>query len=174
MSRTPILAILLVQGCIIYREDWDDDRPDCPTCTDPGTAPEPYGDDDDAPTEPSEPAEPPGPQVTADLALTEASAFPGDSILSSLVVVAGEVDLQSVEAVVFERDVDVLDTMVRPDEVVLLLAVAADASPGEVDVFVESTAGAGWILATPFTILEPEGTDPGCPQGGGLVDTACP
>ena len=46
-----------------------------------------------------------------------------------------------------ERDVVVLDSMHRQFEVVLLLAVAPEAELGDVEVFVETEVGEGWILA---------------------------
>lgn len=179
MIRTLSLIPLLATGCIIYEEDWDDEP--CHRCgpdgTTGGSVTVPGDDDDDNAQTPgdTEPEpEPEAPVVTADLELTPTSAYAGDSILSSLVVVSGNADLASVVAVGFERDVAVLDQLSRPGEIVLLLEVAGEAVPGDVDVFVETQEGAGFILAKPFTILEPE---PVCQPGGGggePTDTGCP
>ena len=172
MIRMLALFPLFVSGCIIYEDDWR--HGSCQRCEiDTGATLIATGDDDDATsgvgdtdTEPD-----PSPLVTADIELTETSAYAGDSLLSSLVVVSGQIDLNSVLSVGFERDIQVLDQLSRPGEIVLLLAVAADAEPGEVDVFVETEVGAGYILATPFTVLEPE---PACPVDGTGADTGCP
>lgn len=152
----------LLQGCIIYEEHYRERT--CrgcgeePTVEDPGTAPEP---------------EPEGPVLTSDLALRPAEAAPGEALLSTLVVVGDPVDLSGVEEVGFSRDVAVLDTLVRPDEVVLLLEVAAEAEPGPVDVFVHGASGS-WLLDAPFEILDP--AEPGCAQDptDPAPDTGCP
>ena len=178
MTRALSLFALLAGGCIIYEEDWDHRHDSCRSCGVDDTST--VGDDDDDVTPEPEPEPEPEPQITADLELTETSAYPGDSLLSSLVVVSGQVDLAAVEAVVFERDVVVVDTLHRESEIVLLLQVADDAAPGEVDVFVETKTGAGFILAEPFTVLEPDpgtvctGTGGGGTGTGGGTDTGCP
>jgi hypothetical protein len=174
MIRMLALSPLFVSGCIIYEDDWR--HGDCPRCEiDTGATLTATGDDDDDATNgagtDTEPEPDPGPLLTADLELTETSAYAGDSLLSSLVVVSGQIDLAKVVSVGFERDIQVLDQLSRPGEIVLLLAVAADATPGEVDVFVETEVGAGYILATPFTVLEPE---PACPVDPTGTDTGCP
>ena len=168
MIRTLSLLPLLAPGCIIYEEDWD--HGECHRCgpdgSDGGGTVVVPGDDDDggAQTPGTTEPEPEAPLVTADLELTETSAYPGDSLLSSLVVVSGNIDLGAVVSVGFERDVEVLDQLDRPGEIVLLLSVADDAQPGDVDVFVETREGAGFILAKPFTVLE---AAPSCGTSGG-------
>jgi hypothetical protein len=62
--------------------------------------------------------------------------------------------------------VEVVDTIVRPFEIVLLLHVAGDAALGDVAVNVETDDGPGFVLAEPFAIYD-DGTTPtgttGCP-----------
>ena len=170
MTRSTTLALLGVlaaPGCIIYEDrphGWgechDDDAPcaDTGDWTGGGTTTDTVG------------------QPQLDLRLTVSDGHAGQQLLSTLVA-AGEqdVDLLAVDAVTFSRDVQVLDLMHRTEEVVLLLAIGAEAEPGEVDVWVTSTGGQGWILPEPFTILSDEGE---CPSGNGgpgsTTDTACP
>src|SRR5687767_9013232 len=106
MTRMLALAPLLATGCIVYEEDWDHGCRRC-QADDTGVVVTVPGDDDDdtVGNTDTEPEPDPGPIVTADLALTESSAYPGDSLLSSLVVVSGNVDLASIVSVGFERDV---------------------------------------------------------------------
>lgn len=166
-----LVAGVAAQGCIIYEDhfvtpDCEDD--DC-TSTWTWTGTEPTDPTDPTPTEPTDP----GPIVTADLELTVNAGAPGESLLSSLVVV-GAFDLATVDRVVFERSVEVLDTLPREDEVVLLLAIDADAELGLVDVFVETTDGEGYVLERPFAITDGAGTGTGTPTDGTPTDTGDP
>lgn len=165
MTRTKTLAflgVLVAQGCIIYEDKphhWSCGEEPCPDSgwTGGGT---------------TTPVAEPQP----DLRLTVAEGLPGQQLLSTLVN-AGEheVDLLGVETVSFARDVAVMDLIHRTDEVVLLLAIGAEALPGEVDVWVSGNGGAGWILEQPFTVL---GEEDACTSGNGgtgtTTDTACP
>lgn len=175
MTRMLSVFLLLASGCIIYEEDWSDGEcRACETPTDTSTLGNDGGDETDDPEVPDTDVPDPGPIVTSDLELSVGSAYPGDALLSSLVAVSGKVDLASVATVGFERDVKILDQLDRPGEIVLLLSVADDAEPGEVDVFVETKAGDGLILAAPFVVLTPT---PSCNPGGGnggTGDTGCP
>ncbi len=169
-----LLVGLAAQGCIIYEERFvtTDCEGDCTstwTWTDPTDPTEPT----DPTTEPTDP----GPVVTADLELTVRTGAAGESLLSSLVAV-GDFDLATVDRVVFERSVEILDTLPREDEVVLLLAIDADAEPGLVDVFVETADGEGYVLEQPFEITAEGGTptdpttEPG-DTGTTTTDTGC-
>lgn len=158
------LAAVLAQGCIIYEEHWVTEP--CEDCSTTWTWTDTETTDTTTTTETTDP----GPTVTSDLELTVTEGAPGDSLLSSLVA-TGPFDLASITEIGFERDVQVLDTLVRDDEVVLLLAIADDAEPGPIDVFVV-TADEGFVLDQPFTILDAAGgttTD----TGGSTTDTGC-
>jgi hypothetical protein len=168
MTRTKTLALLGVlaaQGCIIYEDrphGWGECHDDAP-CLDTGDWT--GGGTTDTLEQPQ-----------IDLKLTVNEARAGEQLLSSLVSDGDrEVDLASVGSVTFSRDVQVVDLMHRTDEVVLLLAVGAEADPGEIDVWVTSTGGQGWILGETFTILPEDGE---CTSGNGgpgsTADTACP
>jgi hypothetical protein len=158
MTRTLPLIAMLATGCIIY-EDRKDGRDDV------AAAPE---EDPDAEQEPvDEPGE--EPDATGLLALTVNEAVPGALLLSTLVPLDPEVDVTSVHSVVFERDVQVLDTLTRPYELVLLLSVAPQAPLGEVAVTVESTQGSGYVLDEPFRIVEAADGSAGTPG-----TTGCP
>lgn len=161
------LTGLLAQGCIIYEEHWVTECDDCGTTwtwteTDTGLT-----------TTTTDP----GPTLTSDLELTVAHGLPGQSLLSSLIAV-GPFDLATVESVGFERDVSVLDVLERDDELVLLLQIGADAVPGQVQVYVTTTDGEGWLLEQPFTIDDPSttGTTTGTTDTGTTTttDTGCP
>jgi len=169
MTRTKTLALLGVlaaQGRIIYEDrphGWGECHEDDAPCLDTGTWT--GGGTTGTVAEPQ-----------PDLRLTVAEGHPGEQLLSTLVN-AGEkeVDLLAVETVTFSRDIGVLDLMPRTGEVVLLLAIGAEAAPGEIDVWVNGTGGAGWILEQPFTVLAEEDE---CSSGNGgpgtTTDTACP
>lgn len=179
MTRTlSLLAALapLAAGCIIYEERHPRGGPCGPDedCT--VTSPVP---DEETPVDPTPDPEPEEPSLTDDLVLSVNEAFPGQSVLSTLTPISQEIDLSNVVSLSFERDVAVLDTIVRPFEIVLLLAVDAEAELGDVEVFVETTQGAGFILAEPFHIVAADGSDPACTPGtttdtGSQTDTGCP
>jgi len=168
MTRTTTLALLGVlaaQGCIIYEDrphGWGECHEDDAPCFDTGSWT--GGGTTGTVAEPR-----------PDLRLTVAEGRAGQQLLSTLVNVGEqEIDLLAVDTVTFSRDVQVLDLMHRTDEVVLLLAVGDEATPGEVDVSVTSTGGAGWILEQPFNVLGDEGECSGHGGPGTTTDTACP
>ncbi|MCB9687595.1 MAG: hypothetical protein H6738_16740 [Alphaproteobacteria bacterium] len=168
-----VAAGLLAQGCIIYEEHWVTE-----SCEDCGTT---WTWTDTETTDTTTETTDPGPTLTSELELTVSSGLPGESLLSSLISV-GAFDLSSVQEVGFGRDVSVLDVLERDDELVLLLNVASDAVPGDVQVFVTTTDGQGWLLEQPFTIEDPGtttdtgGTTSGTTDTGttGTTDTGCP
>ncbi|MCA9488959.1 MAG: hypothetical protein KC621_03530 [Myxococcales bacterium] len=168
-----VAAGLLAQGCIIYEEHWVTE-----SCEDCGTT---WTWTDTETTDTTTETTDPGPTLTSDLELTVTSGLPGHSILSSLVAV-GSFDLATVDLVGFERDVAVLDVLDRADEIVLLLDIADDAEPGDVEVYVTTTDGQGWLLEQPFTIEDPGATTTdtggtttdGTTTDTGTTDTGCP
>lgn len=146
MSRSLALAAALsaLSGCIIYEGDF---LPPCdgrPICDDGSTTTTP--DDTGAP------------QVTENVRLTPNEAAPGDELLAFLVPAVDGVDMGTVASLSFERDVLVLDIERRADEIVLLLSVSEVAEPGDVEVFLTTENGGGFILAEPFHILGDAGT----------------
>lgn len=153
MSRVWLIPALaaLATGCIIYEERYH--RVPCDGCVDEGPIEDPPA---------PEPPEDPETQITSDVALTVAEAYPAETLLSTLVAVDPDVDLATVSSVTFERDVVILDSIQRPDEIVLLLEIDPEAAPGEVEVYITTATGGAWLLDEPFTILEcPTGAD--CP-----------
>jgi hypothetical protein len=165
MTRTTTLAlfgVFVAQGCIIY-EDRPHELDRCgeeEPCEDTGWT----GGGTTGETE-----------IRADLELTVREARAGQQLLSTLVNTGDAIDLLAVESVTFSRDVAVLDMIPRTDEVVLLLAVHAEAAPGPIEVWVTSTGEQGWILDEPFDVVTDDG---GCTTGQGgtgtTTDTACP
>lgn len=179
MTRTlPLFALLapLVTGCIIYEERHH--RGNDGRCVDEdGEVVEP---DDcgeiDVPNEvdpdPEPEPEPEEPTATDLLTLTVNEGQPGQTLLSTLIPLSQDIDLSSVASIGFERDVQVLDTISRPYELVLLLSIDADAELGDVAVFVETTQGTGWVLSDPFHLVAGDGSAPTC-TGGTTTDTGC-
>lgn len=146
MSRWFTVSLLsaTLSGCIIYEQRYVpiECEGECAETTEPGRpGPEP--------TEPTETE----PAVTNGVRLTTNEAYPGDVLLSFLVPNEEGVDIATVETLSFERDITVLDSERRQSEIVLLLSVAEAATPGDVEVFITTTGGGGWILAEPFHIL---------------------
>lgn len=176
MRGTPTVLMLglLCQACVIYEERVTDDTA-CPPDIGAPATPRP-GDTDAEPEPDPEP-------IVLDLYLTDDDGAPGEVLLSTLVARDGGVAPGRVQEVHFERDVSVSDAIVRDDEVVLLLSVAADAQPGLADVYVTLDDGTAGLLAEPFRILEadaggddPPPADTGIPStgGGGSTDTGTP
>ena len=170
MTRTlHLIALLapLATGCILYEERYPVDDVPCvegEDCDDAGD-----DDDDDGVAEP-EPEPEPG--ITEDLALTVREGQPGQTLLSTLIPLSQDIDLDDVVAVRFARDVEVVDSIARPFEIVLVLTVAAHAALGDVEVSVETADGPGWVLDQPFRVIAPDGTTPTC-TGGSTTDTGC-
>lgn len=159
MSRALRLALVLapiVSGCIIYEERYH--KSDCDGCTtDPGEPPPPPPPSGTTSTDTT----PAGPELTDDVALTPNEAYPGDSLLATLVPTGPGVDLTTVTTLTFERDVTITDSIVRPDEIILLLDVDPAAAPGDVLVFMTTEGGGAYLLAEPFHLLASGTTSPG-------------
>ena len=153
--RTLVALTVLASSCVVYRTSSTETIPCGPACE----------------TIDPEPEDP-------ELFLSIVSANPGQELLTTLHARPG-VDLSSVGIVTFDRDVAVLDQIIRPDEVVLLLAVAPEAEPGEVGVTVQVVGGSDWPLAEPFRIVAPAasatdtGSDDGC-DSSDTSDSGCP
>jgi len=160
MRTLAAIAVLgaTLQSCIIYEERvrWCDEDADCPPAT--TGVDEPTG---ASPTTPD-------PDVAADLLLTVGEAPAGATLLTVLQHGDSTLNLENVASVDFTRDVLVTDMVARPDEVVLLIEVAAEATPGQVDVLIQTTSGAAWLLAEPFLILPP------ADDTTATIDTAAP
>jgi len=135
---------LLAQGCIIYEEHYDGDTGNCPPDLSDDRDPDQIPGTDDTDDE----------MVVLDLYLSDADGEQGEILLTTLLSDDPELDLRSITDVAFARDVEVNDAMVREDEVVLLLAVGADADPGLVDGYVLLNDGTQALIAEPFEILE--------------------
>jgi hypothetical protein len=172
-----IAATVLAQGCVVYAHDgkcggddlFDHDGTDTGftggTTTTGGTP----STTDTGPTVPE----------GFTLALAPSEGAQGDVILASLVVTSGTYDLSGVTAVSFAGGgVTVDDLQARPDEVLLVLDVGADAAIGPVDVFVVSGTDA-LLLDDGFAVDAAGATSGSCGAGttGGTTggtDTGCP
>jgi hypothetical protein len=168
MMRTTSVAlvgIILTQGCIIYEDRALHGPKECEDATWCGT--------DTGSTDTGE-------VRSAELQLTVSEGRPGEDLLTTLVNVgSASRDLSTIDRVEFSRDVEVLDLIPRSDEVVLLLHVADDASPGAVDVSVSNSGPNSWLLAQPFTVLDDHSGGTTCTPGTGggttsTEDTGCP
>lgn len=155
----------LANGCIIYETEHIRDRK-CIDCedTDFGDTDDgwvaPTGDDDD--DDSANGTEPQAPVYDFDLTITVGA--PGEVLLTWLEEGSGDFDYTNIAEITFVGDITVLDTVIRPDEAMLLLEIDADATPGTVQVFVEFVDDTAILLETPFTIEEPA---PGCTANGG-------
>lgn len=161
---TLVVAAVLGQGCVVYAHDNDRGKCTDDDLFDDSDKPD---DSDGDPTEPTAPTEPtvPTEPVEFTLALDPPTGMIGETLLSSLVVSEGTYDLTGIVEVGFGGDdVEVIDLEARADEVVLVLTVAADATPGPVDVFAIDATGDVWLLPDAFTIVEH--ADPGMEDTG--------
>jgi hypothetical protein len=163
MRNLLIAAVIgpIASGCIIYADRYHHSDGGCDGCEPTADPPPATGTDPD-----------PEPALTDSVALTVNEALPGEELLSTLVPTESGLDLTTVTALEFERDVEVLDSIQRPDEIVLLLSVADDAKAGPVEVYFTTVTGAGWILAEPFQILGQPASTPGTDTGA--ADTGAP
>jgi hypothetical protein len=150
MSRVLALTIPLatvLPGCIIYEERYHGQK--CDSCGLGEVTPTPP-----LTTPPTSTPTDPGPELTDQVYLTVDEAAPGDLLLSELVPAQGAtVDLTTIASIAFDRDIEILDSIVDPDDIVLLLSVAADAEPGDVSVTFTTTNGGEFVLAEPFHLL---------------------
>ncbi len=171
-------------GCIIYEteggwgdDSWctgamcDDDRRD--RCGD--------GDDDSGlicTTDPTGTATGTGTgtgTATTPAPLPEFSFVPdeaciGDAVLTWLVADDPTWDYTNIDGVLFVGDVVVTDTIVRTDEVILLLDIPANADPGVVQGLVELTDGQATLADGGITLVEcggGAGTGTGTGTGAG-------
>ncbi len=159
---TLVAIAMLGQGCVVYAHDNDRGK-----CSDDDLFDDDTGRGGQEPSAPTEPTEPTGPTAPVEftLALDPPTGMIGETLLASLVVTEGAYDLAGIVEVGFGGDdVQVIDLEARADEVVLVLTVAADATPGPVDVFAIDAAGDVWLLADAFTIVEH--SDPGMEDTG--------
>jgi hypothetical protein len=141
--RILILAIPFLAaatGCIVYDNDggvkdgWEHTRPEVT---------------DDSGIEDLEP------QVS--LKFTPPQAEQGEIFIGSLSITDGDADLSQVVSVTVFGDADVLAIDARADEVVVTVAVAADAESSAADIVVEFEDGtAAWLEAA--FVISPEGS----------------
>jgi len=168
MSRAVLLLAfvpLFTPGCIIYEERYHGGKcqqDECPSTTDLTLTP----------TTPVT-----GPQLTDAVELTVDQAYPGQQLLTEMIPAgSGAIDLTSVTGVTFERDVEVVDLIVHPTDIVLLLQIADEAEPGDVTVQASTLLGDEYVLAVPFHILPGGTTTSGgsgaTPSGGSGATTA--
>jgi hypothetical protein len=134
------LWVAAAQGCIVYEDHIGTSDTACETDDTWAT-----------PTTPDTDEPEPVPQVA--VYFTDADGVQGETLLTTMRAQGDAVDLSDVVSVRFTYGVDVLDTIVRADEVLLLLAVDAAAAPGEVDAFLTRADGSAGLVATPFQIL---------------------
>jgi hypothetical protein len=130
MSRAlPLLALipLSAPGCIIYEEHYHGGKCqiDC-TPADPGETPSTGT----------------GPRIDDATTLTVDQGYPGQQLLTKMISTGPDaVDLSTFSSISFERDVDVGDTIVDPNDVILLLDIAAEAEPGDVTIRFTTSPG---------------------------------
>ena len=161
------LTALFAQGCIIYEEHYVDTG--CGNCgtdddwTNPGNPVQPGDDDDDT-----------DPVVLLDLYFSVPHGLPGETLLTTLQSNDANFDMTRIDSVTFSYGVEVVDQIIRPDEIVLLLTIDPDAQPTQVDAFVQGDDGATGLVAEPFCILDPseDGTDG--TDGTDTTDTGTP
>lgn len=159
MRATMMLAAVVVlgQGCVVYAHDNDRGKCDQDDLFDTGVDAGEEPTEPTEPTQPTEPTEPTGPTEPVDftLKLDPPTGLVGDTLLASLVVTEGTYDLSGIVEVGFGGgDVEVIDLQARAEEVVLVLTVAGDATPGPVDVYAIDGGGDVWLLPDAFTIVE--------------------
>ena len=134
----PIVA--LATGCIVYDNDQGDGT------VREHTRPSPTEDSASSDIEPS-----------LGLTFSPPQAEQGEIFIGSLSVMEGDVDLSGVENVQLFGDAEVLATTIRPNEVLLSVGVAEDASNGEADIVVEFKDGSAAWLEAAF-VISPQGT----------------
>lgn len=122
----------------------------------------------DAPTETgSSPAD--DPMVDDDLYLSVDRGEPGAEVLTTLESRRGR-SFDGFRTLELERDVVLLDQVIRDDDVLLLLGVSASAAPGAVRI-TATTARHTVQLAVPFTIVG-DPTTPTADTGSSSAPTA--
>ena len=160
MTRSLALLALLTTslgGCIIYETNGEDDH--CFGDCDLGG-----GDGFDDGQGGQDTGDEPAPELPA-FTFTAAEGLPGEVMLTWIEAEAPGFVYTNIESVTFVGDIEVVDTVLRDDEAMLLVEIAADALPGKVEAIVELIDGSAALIEGGFLILDPT-ADPGCSAGG--------
>jgi hypothetical protein len=104
-------------------------------------------------------------EVAVELAFSPNHAEQGEVFAAYVHVAQGEIDLSGVSELSVYGDAEVLSLVARPDQLVLIVEVAADAELGPVDVVVEMQDGDAELLPQAFTIF-PAGSGNSASDGG--------
>lgn len=75
----------------------------------------------------------------------------GDTLLITLTATV-EFDLTIINDIHFEGPITVQDVTVRDGEILIVVTVAPDATPGDVTVWVDGVDGQAWTVDTAFTV----------------------
>ena len=141
----PLMALTatLIGGCIIYESNGADG--DCWSCEEDFWG----GEDVDTGVDP-------GPSFT--LFVSPDSGEIGTSLLATITF-QGEFDMLSVESVDFGPDIDVLATIVRQEDTLLVLDIRPDSQLGPVDVVVDRFGGDSVVIDGAFEIIDVAGSE---------------
>ena len=170
MTRATLASLALtalLSGCIIY-ETRDTGAPCLGDCSERPA--------DSGVLAPNEAAGPHTDEEAreAGLHLTIAEGQPGQVLFTTLVSPSG-LNLLDVRDVAFVGPVTLVDRVDRSNEILMVLEIAEDALPSQVDVFVVWGDDDVVRLQTPFVIVAREHTDTGWPDegcAGDVGDTA--
>jgi hypothetical protein len=152
-----IAGLALLNGCVIYaidgsdRDPWDD-RDTADWSDSDADADADSDSDTDADTDTS-------PPVAEGVSMTPDHAEAGDSVLLS-VTSTGPIALSNIANVTFSSSVTVYAVVTREDQLQLVVDVDAAATPGPVEVRIQTYDGQDLPLELPFTV-EAAGTGDG-------------
>lgn len=108
---------------------------------------EPEPDDDDDVV-----GAPDAPDLPSSVALRIDEGMPGE-LLRTTLLTEGEAGFDDLVGVRFERDITVVDAVFESRDVDLVVSIAVDAAPGEVDLVAQFEQGASLRQGGAFTIL---------------------
>lgn len=167
MRLFALLPFAALAGCIIY-----DTEGKCTRCGDDDVW---YGDTGGITDPGDDPAEEEDPAPVYTLTLTPAEGVPGETLIASLTA-EGEFNLADIQDVEFVGgSVEVTASSLRQTELLLTLAVSADAALGPVDLLVYLPESQVDLIDGAFEVVAvsggaDDGTDGGGTDGGGTGD----
>ena len=143
----PLVLTASLSGCIIYESGSESCDGPCFSDTETwdfgGT-----GAETDTGTEPE--------ATLPTFRLVDATAEPGEALLTWIECEDLSFDYTHIEAVTFVGDASPSQLVLREDEAMLLIEVDDDAAYGQIEVILELSDGSAALLDGGFTILDPE------------------